>query len=41
VAGLMAIVEVIVSERPDLPERSDETILKPKRQPLFKFVVVL
>lgn len=40
VVGLMASVEVIVSERSNPPERTDGTILK-LRQPLLKLVVAL
>jgi hypothetical protein len=40
VVGLIASVEVIISERSNLPDGTDEPILKLRRQPLVKFVVV-
>ena len=39
--GLMASVEVMVSERSNSAERTDGTILKLRRQPLLKLVLAL
>jgi hypothetical protein len=41
VVGLMASVEVIVSERSNSPERTDGTILKLRRRTLLKLVLAL
>ena len=41
VVGLMASVEVMVSECSNSAERTDGTILKLRRQPLIKLVLAL